>query len=49
MGSNQRLPQIMQAWEKMHDFIILKEYVGLRVKPGISLQVKWTCKIAVLL
>ena len=33
MGSSQRLPQIMRAWEKMRNFIILKRiYAGLRIQ-----------------
>ena len=31
MGSSQRLPQIMHAWERMRNFIILKKKAGLRV------------------
>ena len=32
MGSSQRLPRIMHAWERMRNFIVSKEYAGLRVK-----------------
>ena len=32
MGSSQLLPRIMRAWERMRNFIILKEFAGLRVK-----------------
>ena len=30
--SSQHLPQTMRAWERMRNFIILKDYVGLRVE-----------------
>ena len=32
LGSSQRSPQTMHAWEGMHNYIILREYVSLSVK-----------------
>ena len=32
IGSSQRLPRIMRAWERIRNFIILKECAGLRIK-----------------
>ena len=30
MGSSQRLPRIMRAWERMRSFIILKRICGFK-------------------
>ena len=30
MGSSQRLPQIMRAWDRMRNFIILKRICGFK-------------------
>ena len=30
MGSSQRLPRIMHAWERTHNFIILKRICGFK-------------------
>ena len=41
MGSSQRLPRIMHAWERMRNFIILKEYACLRVKNYCLYGIQW--------
>ena len=36
MGSSQRLPRIMRAWERMRNVIILKKFAGLRVNKAVD-------------